>query len=300
MTRRAAVVLALLAAPHAARAVPGCTLTLASVNLGSYDVFAGGDLTWSGTLSYVCTGGANGPIFVNFGAGGSGNVAQRQAASGASRLAYNVYTDPGFATIWADGNGGTGEYYSPANPQNGTTYLVPVYGRIPARQDVAAGAYADALTATIYWTKKQVTSSSTISVPVSATVISKCIVATAAIDFGTYDPVGANAAAPRDATGAVTSTCTRGAPTTIGLDAGRSPAGAQRQMGDGAGHVLAYDLFQDAARAIPWGNAGAGLLSAPGAASFAPRAFTVYGRIPAGQDAWAASYADTVTATVTY
>jgi spore coat protein U-like protein len=289
----------LLVAPPAARAASGCTVTL-SINFGGYDVFAGGALTWSGNLSYSCTGNANGPIYIDLGAGTSGTYAQRQAASGASRLGYNVYTDPSFSTVWGDGNGGTGEYVSYATPGNNTVYLVPVYGRITPGQDVAVGTYADTLTATIYWTKKQVTNSATTSVTISASVISKCSIATIPLDFGAYDPVLANATTAKTATGAVTTTCTRGAATTIGLDAGRNPSGAQRQMTDGAGHVLAYGLFQDGAHAIPWENAGAGLLSPPAAPSFGPRTFTVYGQIPAGQDAFAASYGDTVTATVTY
>ncbi len=297
---RAWLVLALLLAWRDAWAASGCTLTLASVNLGSYDVFSGADLTWSATLSYECTGNADGPIIIDFSAGTSGSFAQRQAASGASRLGYNLYTDPALQTIWGDGTGGTGEYFTAASPANKTTYLVPVFGRIPARQDVGVGAYADTLTATIYWTKKLATNSSSISVPVSAAVASSCSIATAAIDFGTYDPVGANATAPRNATGAVTTTCTRGAATTIALDAGRNPSGTQRQMTDGAAHFLAYGLFQDGAHAIPWGGSGAELLSPPAAPDFNPRTFTVHAQIPGGQDAWAASYGDTVTATVTY
>ena len=301
MTWRAALLaVTLLVAPRAARAASGCTVTLASINFGGYDVFAAGGLTWSGNLSFSCIGNANGPIYIELGAGTSGTYAQRQEASGASRLGYNLFTDPSFGTVWGDGNGGTGEYVSYANPGNGTVYLVPVYGQIPARQDVAVGAYADTLTATIFWTKKQVTNSATISVPISASVISKCSIATIPLDFGAYDPVGANATTAKTVTGAVTTTCTRGAAPTIGLDGGRNPSGAQRQMTDGAGHLLAYGLFQDGAHAIPWENAGAGLLSPPAAPNFGPRTFTVHGQIPAGQDAFAASYGDTVTATVTY
>ena len=298
--RRAWVLVLLLLAPWTARAANNCTLTLASINLGAYDVFGGSDLTWSGTLSYTCSAAANGPIYVDFSEGSSGSFAQRLASNGAApQLRYNLYTDAPNQIIWGDGNGITGEYSLPGDPAKNTTYVIPVFGRVPAHQDVAVGTYTDTLVATIYWTRKNVTSSASITVPLSVTVPSSCTISAASIDFGTYDSVGANATAPADATGAITTTCTRGAATTLALDAGRNAAGAQRQMADGAGHFVPYGLFQDGAHGVPWGSGGAAL-APPTAPSFAPRTFTVYGEIPPGQDPAAGSYVDTVTASVAF
>ncbi len=299
--RRACLAAALLVAPWTARAAANCTLTLGSINLGSYDVFAGGDLAGNVTLSYVCSAAASGPIYIDLGTGGSGTYAQRLASNGAApQLRYNLYTDAANQIVWGDGNGTTGEYYLPGDPGKNTTYVVPVFGRIPARQDVAVGTYTDTLVATIYWIKKNVLNSASVTVPVTVAVPSSCTIGASNIGFGTYDPVGANATAPLPATGAVTTTCTRGAATTIGLDAGRNPAGAQRRMADAAGDLLPYGLFQDGGYSNAWGTSGTGLLAPPAAPSFLPRTFTVYGQIPAGQDPAVGSYGDTVTATVTF
>jgi spore coat protein U-like protein len=302
MMRRAWVAVALLLASRNASAGPAsCSLTLASIDLGTYDVFGATDLTWSGTIRYVCNGPVQHPIIIDFDAGNSGSIAPRLASNGAgTQLGYNLYTDPANQIVWYDGNGGTGEYTTNANPANGRTYLVPVYGRIQAQQDVAAGTYTDSLVATIYWTEKKRVNSTSITVPLSAAVPATCSIAAAPIGFGAYDPIGANATAPSDATGAVTTTCTRGAATTIALDLGRNPAGAQRRMTDGAGHFLPYGLFQDAAHTTPWGSSGADLLSPAPAPGSGPRTFTVYGEIPGAQDPFVGSYVDTVTATVAF
>ena len=59
-------------------------------------------------------------------------------------------------------------------------------------------------------------------------------------------------------------------------------------------------MYKDSARTAVWGDAGGALYSAGAAPSKAPRAFTVYGRVPAGQDVPAGSYSDTIVATVNF
>ena len=148
--------------------------------------------------------------------------------------------------------------------------------------------------------------SATSNLGVSANVSANCTISTTAVAFGAYDPIVVNAATPRDANGAVTITCTKGATTTIGLDAGGNSthaSGTTRAMTNGAGtpSYLSYELYQDAPGGTLWGNSGADLDTPPAAPSKAPRSFTVYGRIPAGQDVpVAASYSDTVVATVNF
>ncbi len=298
MRRAWAILVLLLGAPDA-WAAASCTVSIA-LNLGTYDVFSGSALAWGGTVTYSCTGAANGPIYIDLDPG-SGTYAQRIARNGsAPQLLYNIYTDSARTVVWGDGTPPTGEYYTAANPQNGRLYTVPIYALVPALQDVAVGTYTDPVLATIYWTKKNVTNSVTVPATVTVNVQSSCTVATSPIVFGAYDPVGANAAAPLSATGAVMTTCTRGAAPIIGLDAGRNPSGALRQMSDAAGHVLPYGLFQDPAHSIAWGNADPALLHASAGADQSQRSFPVYGQIPGGQDPAVGSYTDVVTATVTY
>jgi len=141
----------------------------------------------------------------------------------------------------------------------------------------------------------------TANLSVSATINNNCTITTAAVGFPAYDPIVTHAAAPDDSTsGSVTITCTKGSATTIGLGLGANASGSQMRMLNGTTNFLNYALYQDSGHATLWGNSGAGLLSPVAAPSKAPRTFTVYGRIPAGQDLPAGTYTDTVVATVNF
>jgi spore coat protein U-like protein len=136
---------------------------------------------------------------------------------------------------------------------------------------------------------------------VTASVAANCTISATTLAFGAYDPVDANATAPLDGQGGVTIACTRGSTASIGMDNG-SYYSSGRRMSDGQAtpSFLTYELFQDASRATPWGNASGSWFTPAVAPSKAPRTFPVYGRVAAGQDAPAGSYSDTVTATVNF
>jgi spore coat protein U-like protein len=140
----------------------------------------------------------------------------------------------------------------------------------------------------------------TANLAVTANVTNNCTITTAPVAFGAYDPVVANAATPLDSTGTVTVACTKGAGATVGLDLGTNASGAVRRLKDAGANYLTYELYQDAGRSAIWGNAGGSLYSAGAAPSKAPRSFTVYGRVAAGQDIPAAAYSDTIVATVNF
>lgn len=140
----------------------------------------------------------------------------------------------------------------------------------------------------------------TANLSVSATVSNNCTISTAALAFGSYDPVVAHASTNLDGSGTVTIACTKGAATTIGFGLGSNAAGSTRRMGDGASDFLTYELYQDSGRTTVWGNSGAGLFTPAAAPSKAARNFTVYGRVTSNQDVPAGSYADTVVATVNF
>jgi spore coat protein U-like protein len=142
--------------------------------------------------------------------------------------------------------------------------------------------------------------SASTSLSVTAAVSTNCTIGTAALAFGSYDPVVANAAANLDATGTVTITCTKGAATTIGLNLGSNASGTTRRLTDGASNYLTYEMYSDSGRTTVWGNAGAALVTPAVAPSKAARNFTVYGRVTSNQDVPAGNYADTVTATVNF
>ncbi|HLG55782.1 MAG TPA: spore coat U domain-containing protein [Vicinamibacterales bacterium] len=140
----------------------------------------------------------------------------------------------------------------------------------------------------------------TANLGVSATVTNNCTISTAALAFGSYDPVVANASTDLDGTGTVTIACTKGATATIGLGLGSNASGAIRRMKDAGTNYLTYELYQDAGRVTVWENAGAGLLSPVAAPSKVARNFTVYGRVTSNQDVPAGSFNDTVVATVNF
>jgi spore coat protein U-like protein len=133
---------------------------------------------------------------------------------------------------------------------------------------------------------------------VRATVSQNCSITTTPVGFGVYDPVVANATTPLDGTGAVIVTCTKGAGTRIDLNNGANATGGTRRMSAGGGDFLTYQLYQNSGRTTVWGSGGSAGQTIAGAPSKAPRTFTVFGRVPAGQDVPAGSYADTVVATI--
>jgi len=144
------------------------------------------------------------------------------------------------------------------------------------------------------------TSSATAQLTVSASVSKNCTITTAPVNFGAYDPVTANASAPLDGIGTITVTCTKGAAAKVGLDAGRNIAGTTRRMSQGSAAYLTYELYKDTGRATVWGNTDADSLDLGPAPNRNPRDFTVYGRVPATQDAVVGNYTDSVVATVNF
>lgn len=139
----------------------------------------------------------------------------------------------------------------------------------------------------------------TANLGISATVNGTCTITTTPVAFGVYDPVVANASVPLDATGTVVVTCTKGAGTRIDLGNGGNFLTGARRMAGGT-DFLTYELYTDSGRTTVWGS-GVGAGNTIGAApSKAARTVTVYGRVASGQDVSAASYADTVVATINF
>jgi spore coat protein U-like protein len=140
----------------------------------------------------------------------------------------------------------------------------------------------------------------TANLGVSATVTNNCTISTAALAFGSYDPVVAHASTNLDGTGTVIVACTKGATATIGLGLGSNASGSVRRMKDSGTNYITYELYQDSGRSTVWGTAGGALLSPGAAPSKVARNFTVYGRVASDQDVPAGTYNDTVVATVNF
>lgn len=151
--------------------------------------------------------------------------------------------------------------------------------------------------------------STTASLNVSVTVSSNCRISASSVAFGTYDPIGANLAAPVTGNGGVTITCTRGTSASLTLGPGANPSGATRRMRGGTSFIT-YELYMPASEspgapcsfASPrvWGAAGDAVFTPSTAPSRDPRSYNVCGRIPEAQDVLAATYFDAVVATANF
>jgi spore coat protein U-like protein len=150
--------------------------------------------------------------------------------------------------------------------------------------------------------------SSTQTLSVTATVITNCSFTTNAVNFGSYDPVVANATAALTGTGSLSVTCTSGDAVTIDLDQGGNGTGTLtapvRNMSS-AGNMLAYSLFWPSA-AGSGGTATSTLWGTGGGTSFAYTAtgaqqtINVFGSVAGGQNVATGTYSDTVNVTVNY
>jgi|RhiMetStandDraft_4_1073278.scaffolds.fasta_scaffold171067_1 spore coat protein U domain-containing protein, fimbrial subunit CupE1/2/3/6 len=129
-----------------AHAAPSCTISTTSVNFGNYNVFTGSDTDSTGTVTIDCNGAAH-DIIVTLSKGASSSYNPRTMLKASEALSYNLYRDAARTSIWGDGTGGTSTYTN-ANPPNGPVN-VTIYGRVPAGQDVSAGAYSDTVSAVV-------------------------------------------------------------------------------------------------------------------------------------------------------
>jgi spore coat protein U-like protein len=82
-------------------------------------------------------------------AGGAASFANRRLVKESEQLFYNLYLDAARTVIWGDGSGGTQALFV-RNPQgNNQDIAVPIFGRIPARQDRGTGTYTDTIIVTL-------------------------------------------------------------------------------------------------------------------------------------------------------
>lgn len=129
-----------------------CTISANALAFGSYDPVytntSGNPLDGSTTLSVTCTSGASTTVTLDQGlhpAGGSTNaIPLRQMKTGSSYLAYFLYQDGGYGTVWGN-TVGSGQSYS----GTGNTDTLTVYGQVTGGQNEPSGTYTDTVTATI-------------------------------------------------------------------------------------------------------------------------------------------------------
>jgi spore coat protein U-like protein len=130
---------------------------------------------------------------------------------------------------------------------------------------------------------------------VTAQAEANCTISTTSVAFGSYDVFSAT---PRDANGTVQIDCTPRENIQVTLSSGSSSVFSPRTLRSGS-NILNYNLFRNAARTQIWGDGSAGT-STSSANNVRNTTLTVYGRVPAAQDAAVGNYADTIVATVIF
>jgi spore coat protein U-like protein len=128
----------LVAAPASALV---CNVTAQGVAFGAYDTLNASATEGVGNVQVICLTPVSFTVSLD---SGSGSYAQRMMSGGAGQLGYNLYTDSSRTTVWGDGLGATSNVSA-----SGILVDLPVYGRIPARQNVGAASYADSITVTV-------------------------------------------------------------------------------------------------------------------------------------------------------
>lgn len=133
----------LLAASAAAAPVSAatCNVSPQGVSFGGYDTLSSSALDGVGNIAVSCDASASFTVSLS---AGNGTYSGRAMSSGAEALSYNLYTDASRLIVWGDGSGSTGTVSTTAAAAE-----IPVYGRIPARQNVPAGSYADTIVVTV-------------------------------------------------------------------------------------------------------------------------------------------------------
>ena len=131
---------------------------------------------------------------------------------------------------------------------------------------------------------------------VTATVVRGCLISATDLAFGNYPAIAGSPAILGTST--VRVTCQLGDTYSIGLNDGANAAGGQRRMAGTTAPIgyLNYNLFQDPARTIAWGDTGTTRFGTVGTGT--AQTFTVYGQLPGGQVVPVGAYVDTVRVTV--
>jgi spore coat protein U-like protein len=130
----------------------GCSVAATAVNFGTYNPLSGTPDDAAGTVTFSCNllGGLFMSWTVSLSTGNSSSYSPRLLNSGVSTLSYNLYTSAAHASVWGDGTGVTSVMSDQRLLVIGSnTFNYPVYGRIPAGQDAAAGSYTDTIVVTV-------------------------------------------------------------------------------------------------------------------------------------------------------
>jgi spore coat protein U-like protein len=114
------------------------------------------------------------------------------------------------------------------------------------------------------------------------------------VNFGSYD---FQSSQNLDSVGSITVTCDVSTGYTIALSPGLAGSFTSRTMQNGS-HPLSYNLYTDPAHISIWGDGTGGSSTVSGSGTHVD--YSIYGSVPAGQNAYIGSYSDAVTVTLTF
>ncbi len=144
----------LIANPAGAQSLASCGIAVTPIPFGTYDPTSPADVTPTGTVTAGCSLILGVSLFVAYSitmSPGSGSYTARKMTGTATPLYYNLYLNGAMTQVWGDGvSNGTGaqsEFYLLGVGGNIKNYTI--FAKLPARQLVSAGGYADSITVTI-------------------------------------------------------------------------------------------------------------------------------------------------------
>ncbi len=143
------MVVALGTLPSRTAAATRCTIDNSSgVRFGPYRASRQDPLDSVGFIVYSCDGvQAADVVTIQLGRSLNGSFLPRAMVGPSRNFEYNLYVDAARTVVWGDGTSGTTAYRG--RPPEHRSVSVPVYARIPPRQPVPIGHYADMIVVTL-------------------------------------------------------------------------------------------------------------------------------------------------------
>ncbi|MDF0544405.1 spore coat U domain-containing protein [Sphingobium sp. H39-3-25] len=128
-----------------------CTVSATSVAFGNVNPVSPSNVDATGDIRVTCTLllALAGSYTIDLSSGSSASYNPRTMKNGASTLQYNLYTNAARSQVWGNGTGGSVAVTNNFSALLAVDQTTPVYGRIPAGQNVPAGTYSDTIVVTV-------------------------------------------------------------------------------------------------------------------------------------------------------
>jgi spore coat protein U-like protein len=293
-----------------------------TIDFGTVNVLSGQTAYASGSLTVICynestTAPATITACLSSGSGsGGGTATSRLLSSGASTLPVELRNTPAVPPPPAQiGNGISnplaGPVFLTAAPSSFAFASIPISADIPPQSTLPPpGTYSSTFsgsqfelygtTAAVGGNCTQVVNQATTSyggtLTVNATIPDQCTVAATPMNYGTASLL----TAPLTATASVTLTCNASTSVTVALDNGATGTGPTTRLMTSGGNTVGYGIYQDSARALPWGSSPGVNTQAASVTGTSSLTLTAYGQVPAQPSAAPGDYTDVINVTVSY